>query len=154
MFFRKFALVATLIWGGLLWAQVTPIKHIVIIIKENRSFDNYFGTFPNANGATTGKLPGGSTIRLKHANDPAPNFGHSWDDARDDIDGGKMDGWPLELGCKSPHYACYEQYLQADIPNYWKYAKTFQKRPRSERVSGNSEKVESTERRADVRAKG
>ena len=26
----------------------TPIKHLVIIIPENRSFDNYFGTYPHA----------------------------------------------------------------------------------------------------------
>ena len=32
---------------------VTPIQHVVIILKENRSFDNFFGTFPGANGATT-----------------------------------------------------------------------------------------------------
>ncbi len=27
-----------------------PIKHIVIIMQENRSFDNYFGTYAGANG--------------------------------------------------------------------------------------------------------
>ena len=27
-----------------------PIKHIIIIMQENRSFDTYFGTFPGANG--------------------------------------------------------------------------------------------------------
>ena len=26
----------------------TPIKHIVVIIPENRTFDNYFGTYPHA----------------------------------------------------------------------------------------------------------
>ncbi|MBI2238911.1 MAG: hypothetical protein HYU54_10370, partial [Actinobacteria bacterium] len=31
-----------------------PIKHVVFIIKENRSFDHMFGLFPGANGATTG----------------------------------------------------------------------------------------------------
>ena len=28
------------------------IRHVVYIIKENRSFDNMFGAFPNANGAS------------------------------------------------------------------------------------------------------
>ncbi|MBV8530313.1 MAG: hypothetical protein JO104_03275 [Candidatus Eremiobacteraeota bacterium] len=32
----------------------TPISHVVIVIQENRSFDNFFATFPGANGATTG----------------------------------------------------------------------------------------------------
>ena len=26
----------------------TPIKHIVVIFQENRSFDQYFATYPNA----------------------------------------------------------------------------------------------------------
>src|SRR5207244_975057 len=34
----------------------TPILHVVLIMKENRSFDHYFGKFPGANGATTGVL--------------------------------------------------------------------------------------------------
>ncbi len=29
-----------------------PIKHIVIIIHENRSFDNYFGIYSGDNGIT------------------------------------------------------------------------------------------------------
>lgn len=28
----------------------TPIEHVIIIIKENHTFDNYFGTFPGVNG--------------------------------------------------------------------------------------------------------
>src|SRR5271157_1758732 len=34
-----------------------PIKHLVYIIQENHSFDNYFGTYPGANG-----IPAGTTI--------------------------------------------------------------------------------------------
>lgn len=28
----------------------TPIQHIIVIMQENHSFDNYFGTYPTANG--------------------------------------------------------------------------------------------------------
>src|ERR1700737_307249 len=28
----------------------TPIQHVVVIMQENRSFDQYFGTYPGANG--------------------------------------------------------------------------------------------------------
>src|SRR5690349_20016932 len=28
----------------------TPIKHIIVIMQENRSFDSYFGTYPGADG--------------------------------------------------------------------------------------------------------
>src|ERR1700682_4603648 len=34
-----------------------PIKHVVIIFKENHGFDNYFGTFPGADGATMARAP-------------------------------------------------------------------------------------------------
>ncbi len=31
------------------------IKHVVVVIQENRSFDNFFATFPGADGTKTGK---------------------------------------------------------------------------------------------------
>src|ERR1700687_3919686 len=31
-------------------SSASPIKHIIIIVQENHTFDNYFGTFPGANG--------------------------------------------------------------------------------------------------------
>jgi len=36
-----------------------PIKHIIVIVKENHTFDNYFGTFPGAEGTTTYQLSDG-----------------------------------------------------------------------------------------------
>src|SRR5215475_7796582 len=33
---------------------IHKIKHVIVITQENRSFDNYFGTFPGANGIPTG----------------------------------------------------------------------------------------------------
>jgi phospholipase C len=33
-------------------ATATPIKHVVVIFGENRSFDHYFGTYPNATNPT------------------------------------------------------------------------------------------------------
>jgi phospholipase C len=35
-------------------APKTPIKHVIVVIQENRSFDNFFATFPGADGTTTG----------------------------------------------------------------------------------------------------
>src|SRR5437764_7520109 len=32
-----------------------PIKHIVFLVKENRTFDTFFGKYPGAEGATSGK---------------------------------------------------------------------------------------------------
>jgi len=35
-------------------SATTPISHVIIVVQENRSFDNFFATFPGANGTTTG----------------------------------------------------------------------------------------------------
>ena len=32
--------------------QKTPIDNVIVISQGKRSFDNYFGTFPGANGIT------------------------------------------------------------------------------------------------------
>jgi hypothetical protein len=68
------------------------IQHIVFIVKENRSFDNYFGTFAGANGATTAKISTGAIVNLGHTPDPASHdIGHVWHDAHIAVDGGQMD---------------------------------------------------------------
>src|SRR6266702_2473076 len=47
-------------------SQTVPIKHIVFFIKENRTFDNYFGTYPGANGTTTAMDSEGKVVPLQH----------------------------------------------------------------------------------------
>ena len=37
---------------------IFKIKHVVIIMQENRSFDQYFGTFPGADGIPARREPG------------------------------------------------------------------------------------------------
>ncbi len=46
------------------------IKHIVFLIKENRSFDTYFGTFPGADGATLGRTSHGKVVQLSRTSGP------------------------------------------------------------------------------------
>src|SRR5262249_39696081 len=46
--------------GGALGSYVVPpgihkIKHVIIIMQENRSFDSYFGTYPGAAGGAGGR---------------------------------------------------------------------------------------------------
>jgi len=106
-------------------AQNTPIKHVVWIIKENRSFDHMFGTFQGANGATHGKVCSGDTITLSHAPDASPNIVHSWESVKKAMNGGLMDHFDLNPGCGAPEYKCYSQYLESDIPNYFAMARSF-----------------------------
>lgn len=70
------------------------IKHIVIIVQENRSFDNLFHGFPGADTVASGRASDGSTVPLKplsmaHGVDPSHNFA----DFAASLDGGKMDGF-------------------------------------------------------------
>src|SRR6266702_7288720 len=52
------------------------IKHIVFFVKENRTFDNYFGTYPGANGATTAMNSAGQAVPLHHETDQVPDIDH------------------------------------------------------------------------------
>ena len=106
---------------------IHKIQHIVFLIKENRTFDQYFGTFPGADGATFGMTSRGQTIPLAHAPDVAPyDIGHSWRDAILAIDGGRMAKFDqVENGNVKGYMLPYTQFVEADIPNYFAYARNF-----------------------------
>jgi phospholipase C len=105
----------------------TPIGHIVIMDKENRSFDNLFGTFPGANGATTYTDPQGKVHPLNHQPNKLSNdIGHRHADAILAYDNGRMDQFSLIEGAIQKGVdEADSQFYQADIPNYWRYAQTF-----------------------------
>jgi|GEM_PF-170058 len=111
-------------------AGLSNIKHVVFIVRENRSFDSMFGTFPNANGATSGVTSTGQVLQLQHLPDAmAHDICHGWGCFIQAIDYGKMDGFDL-LTTGAPcnmngDYECYGQQWQIDIPNYWTYATDF-----------------------------
>lgn len=112
--------------------DLTAIKHFVFIIKENRTFDHYFGTFPGADGATGGKLSTGEVIPLGHTPDvTSRDVYHSWQSAILAADNGRMDKFDLihsEGGgaCNlKGDYLCYTQLAEQDIPNYFAYARHF-----------------------------
>lgn len=107
-----------------------PIKHVVFLIKENRTFDVYFGKFPGANGATTGQASTGPVVLGPLIDRSTPDINHSWDSALTAYNDGGMNrfdlitpgGAPLDAG-EIPHG--YQQATQADIPNYWTLAQQF-----------------------------
>jgi phospholipase C len=108
--------------------NISQIQHIIYIIKENRSYDSFFGTFPGANGATTATISTGQTITMGHMGDQIPHdiTGHGWWDAITGMNGGKMDRFDLVTsGSTNGDFLGFQQLYQADIPNYWKYAKNF-----------------------------
>ena len=99
-----------------------PIKHVVIIVKENRSFDQLFGRFPGANGTTTAinksvsfpMYPGVDRIRGK--------IPHHYSDALRDYDNGMMDGFARSA--RLDQYI-FSQQSPEQIPNYWSMAENY-----------------------------
>jgi phospholipase C len=106
--------------------DITAIQHIIFIIKENHSFDNYFGQYPGADGATSGVLSTGQTMTLEHTPDQSTDVGHDWTSSLTAMDGGKMDNFDLILYANvNGALISYSQMTQADIPNYYSYAQHF-----------------------------
>jgi phospholipase C len=106
----------------------SKIHHVIWIIQENHSFDNYFGTFPGANGfppsTCVPKLPGSNKcVAPFHLPKGAPfcDLDHSWQIAHAAYDNGRMDGFVWAEG--SPYTMGY--YDARDIPNYWSYARHY-----------------------------
>jgi phospholipase C len=101
-----------------------PIKRVVIIIKENRSFDNYFARYPGADGASTGKTSTGETVRLTVAPDvEVPDLGHEFQDGLVAVNGGRMNGFDLVSGGED--LRGYSSFTREGIPAYWAYADNF-----------------------------
>ncbi|MGE5378789.1 MAG: alkaline phosphatase family protein [Bacteroidota bacterium] len=127
------------------------IRHVVIIMQENRSFDHYFGTYPGAdgipmqNGHPTVCSPDPVTRQcIKPFHDPNDiNYGgpHGMSAAIVDINQGKMDGFvrsvmegrknycanPTTPGCSSGEQGpdAMGWHDAREIPNYWAYAQYF-----------------------------
>ncbi|HEY5356519.1 MAG TPA: alkaline phosphatase family protein [Streptosporangiaceae bacterium] len=146
------ALPAGEVAGGPSGAYVVPagihkIKHVIMVMQENRSFDSYFGTYPGADGIPVRRgvptvcvpRPGGCTKPFHETADINGGGPHGKVDAIADVDGGKMDGFikqregarrtchgfadPACKGTAMPDVMGY--HTAAEIPNYWAYARNY-----------------------------
>ena len=129
-------------------AGIHKIRHVIIIMQENRSFDSYFGTFPGADGIPMQNgqpVPcvsdprAGGCIRPYHdTSDRNAGGPHGQNNAAADIDGGKMDGFVAQTekagnNCapNAPECSGGKQddvmgyHTGQELPNYWTYAKQF-----------------------------
>ncbi len=106
-------------------ALPTPIKYVVVIVKENHSFDNYFTNFPGAESSTKATLHDGTVItRQKAPNGVLPgDISHSHASAVKDYANGKMNGFDLIVPSDPRRPFMY--YAESQIPNYWAYARNF-----------------------------
>ncbi len=123
------------------------IEHFIFIMQENRSFDAYFGNYPNAEGRPDGVcLPdpkGGPCVPLFHDTNVVNRGGpHGWTSAQADINQGKMDGFLAQsyanfmpgVKCTPPAPNCSPGtdprdvmgwHDQREISNYWNYANLY-----------------------------
>jgi phospholipase C len=113
----------------------SPITHIVIVMQENHSFDEYFGMLPRegqpkADGFTFNRhgrpvnsnpLSNGKRQVVQHRPDlcPGPSAGQSWNSTHLEADKGRMDGF-AKLSPGSMSY-----FTKRDIPFYYSLATTF-----------------------------
>jgi phospholipase C len=98
----------------------SPIQHIVIIMQENRSFDNLFNGFPGADTVRIG-VSNGVSAPLK----PVPlgdsrDLIHSHKQWWHDWDNGRMDGFAQD-GSMLP----YSYVPESDVEPYWTIAREF-----------------------------
>ncbi len=131
------ALAAPVPKGG----SIEDIEHIVILMQENRSFDEYFGTLPGVRGFAdrSVKLPSGATVfdqpdsthadgylapfRYNTAKTSAaatPGLDHGWETQHAAWNNGAMDGW---VAAKSAYTMGY--FARQDLPFHFALAEAF-----------------------------
>jgi phospholipase C len=101
-----------------------PIEHVVFLIKENRTFDNLFGTFPGANGVPFGYDNGGRRPLTPGTDGSigSEDIPHCYTCSLQAWNHGEMDGF--NQGAVSDRWA-YTQLQRSQLPNYWYWAKRF-----------------------------
>jgi phospholipase C len=105
----------------------TPIRHFLMLMQEGHSFDNYFGTYPGADGIPKGTcMPArtGPCVRPFALGDRSAGLPHGRRTFLEQADGGRMDGFVramADLGIAAPQ-SPMGHYDGADIPFYWNVA--------------------------------
>lgn len=110
--------------------QGRHFDHIILMIQENRSFDNFFATYPGAAGTKTGLTHTGQRVPLTKRSLVSPDIGHTWKTFLTSYDGGKMDGFDLNgfggWGGLGPAKLYPYQYVDpAQIAPYWSLAQQY-----------------------------
>src|SRR5215471_10437312 len=121
---------------GVTQAQVTPIRHVVVIFLENHSFDNLLGYWcdsqpgrcPDGGMPPSVRLSNGATVTPGTDPDTVPNVNHSVASQVAAIDGGRMDGWQNIPGgscAAATNYRCVSGYQPGQVPNITNLAQHF-----------------------------
>jgi phospholipase C len=118
---------------------IADVRHVVILMQENRSLDHYFGTLAGVRGfgdRMTIPVHGGRTVWQQHNGrrivmpyrldagagnaQPALDLPHTWPDAQAAWDGGRMGSWP-----RAKTDASMAHYTRAELPIQFALADAF-----------------------------
>jgi phospholipase C len=129
------ALVCAPAWAGAPVKPRTPIRHLVTLMQENHSFDNYFGTYPGADGIPAGTCmpvsPGTASTRcikpFRLGGSAVQDLGHTSSVFGYQYDHGKLDGFLRSgqnegIGVQKNVMGHYDG---ADLPYYWNIARNY-----------------------------
>jgi phospholipase C len=103
------------------------IKHVVIVVQENRSFDNFFHGFKGTQFALFGYNHDRQKVPIHPGTLKGPDIFHNWNNAITAWDGGRMDGFdrnPLTTGVQAGNYP-YMYVEHTLIEPYWTMAKEY-----------------------------
>jgi phospholipase C len=116
--------------SDLLKAASSQIKHVVVVMMENRSFDHFLGWLPNADGKQA-RLSYQDVNGMSHpTHELAPDWtgcgfndpDHSYSGGRIEVDNGKMDGF-MKTSTADVYAIGY--YQEADNQFLPKFARNF-----------------------------
>ncbi|MDD1751317.1 MAG: alkaline phosphatase family protein, partial [Methanothrix sp.] len=114
----------------------TPIQHFIVVMQQNHTFDNYFGTYPGANGIPKGvclpsSLPNQETAQetgacvkpFKITAQPMSDLAHSDTTFADQFQNGKMNGFVDALNkINQDGTLSMGHFDDSTIPFYWNLA--------------------------------
>jgi phospholipase C len=109
----------------------TPIKHLIVLMQENHTFDNYFGTYPGADGEPVGvKMPvdpanpsAGFVTPWHIGTSTITDISHNATTYVEQFDKGKWDGFVSALNTRNQDGRIAMGYYDSrDIPYYWNLA--------------------------------
>jgi phospholipase C len=130
------------------------IKNVIVIIQENRSFENFFAGYPGANAPMTGCAspspssgaqpaipPPSAQVRPATSTSPCPSpdvevtlhqvtfknnpdLQHDWGSSMIEWDNGRMDGFTA-YGKTHGQYSAYAYVERSELAPYWSMAKQY-----------------------------
>jgi phospholipase C len=99
-----------------------PIKHVIYLMLENRSFDNLFGRFPGVNGTRVGNMLGQEKPLLRCPDWLPGDLAHDRASAVGEYHGGRNDDFGI-ANYGDPF--AYTQFFGPEIPAYWLWAREY-----------------------------